>query len=242
MIKSRKNHTELLVLAGGFGTRLRSAVSDVPKPLASVAGAPYLQYLIGGWLDQGITRLTFLLHHQAHLIDEFLERQKGEGKFTNCEVRTLTEPEPLGTGGSVANAVQHFKLTGSFFVANADTWLGSTKELFDSSAPAMAIVKVNNTERYGRIQVQEQRIVAFEEKHNSSGSGWINAGLYHLEANLFNIWDGRPFSLECDLFTKLAETKQLHAVSLETDFIDIGIPEDYFRFCRWIESGKVGVL
>lgn len=238
-----KKTVELLVLAGGFGTRLRSAVSDVPKPLAPVCNKPYLYYLVESWIEQGITSLTFLLHHQAVMIEDFLNIQKREGLLKDCELRTLTEPQPLGTGGAIAYAAQQFRLTGSFLVANADTWLGSSiREVSAAPVPAMATIKVINSERYGKVSVQNGNVVAFEEKQPGSGPGCINAGLYHLHTNIFKDWNGQPFSLEQAVLPKLAASGQLHAVPLETDFIDIGVPEDYFRFCRWIESGKKGSL
>jgi D-glycero-alpha-D-manno-heptose 1-phosphate guanylyltransferase len=233
----------LLVLAGGFGRRLRSAVSEVPKPLAPVIGQPYLHYQIENWVDQGITQLAFLLHYEADLIEAFLEEQQKQKKFRSCKIRTVKESQPLGTGGAVAFAVQQLGLAGSFLVANADTWLSTgIKKVFDTDMPAMATVWVENSERYGSVQIEENKVVAFEEKQNSSGPGLINAGLYHLHANLFQGWNGRPFSLERELFPKLANEGRLKFVSLETDFIDIGVPEDYFRLCRWIESEKKGVL
>lgn len=235
--------TELLVLAGGFGTRLRSAVSEVPKPLAPVAGRPYLHYLIESWVKQGVTRLIFLLHYQADLVGSFLEEVKIEGRLGGCEIHALTEPCPLGTGGAVAFAVQHFQLKNSFLVTNADTWLGlGVEEVARADMPAMAVVQVDNSERYGSVSIELNKVSAFKEKQNSSGPGWINAGLYHLHADFFQSWNGGPFSLERELFPKLVDAGQMNAVQLETDFIDIGIPEDYFRFCRWIESEKAGVL
>ncbi len=234
---------KLLVLAGGFGTRLRSVVSEVPKPLAPVVDRPYLQYLIECWVEQGITEFIFLLHHRGSALEAFLRSQESEGALSGCELRTLTEPQPLGTGGAVAYAVEQFGLTGSFLVSNADTWLGTgIKQVAEAPAPAMAIVRAENSERYGCIQVQHNKVAAFQEKQHSSGPGWINAGLYHLQADSFRAWDGSPFALERELFPALASGGQLTAVQLETDFIDIGIPEDYFRFCRWIASGKVEVL
>jgi NDP-sugar pyrophosphorylase family protein len=231
----------LLVLAGGFGKRLRSAVSDVPKPLAPVDGRPYLGYQIKNWLDQGVSLLTFLLHYEADSIEAFLKLHQKQ--FRNCEIRTLTESQPLGTGGAVAFAVQQLGLTGSFLVANADTWLSlGVQRIFDAEMPAMATVRVENSERYGRVQIEKNQIVEFEEKQKSSGPGLINAGLYRLHADLFRDWNGQPFSLERELFPKLASLGQLKSVLLETDFIDIGVPEDYFRLCRWIESEKKGVL
>src|SRR6185436_17007172 len=234
-----KHPTELLVLAGGFGTRLRSIVSEVPKPLAPVGGRPYLHHLIETWWEQGIMKLTFLLHHQADLIKAFLEQRKNETGLRIWQIVTLTEPRPLGTGGAVAYAIRQRHLEGSFLVANADTWLGTgIQEVWSAPVPAMGVVQVGNSERYGSVRIEQGRVVAFQEKQNSVGPGWVNAGLYHLQAGWLDDWNGLPFSLERELFPKLAANGQLQAVPLETDFIDIGIPEDYFRFCRWIESDR----
>jgi len=235
---------ELLVLAGGFGTRLRSAVSDVPKPLAPVYKQPYLYYLIDKWVSEGVSKFTFLLHHQSELIEKYIELQQAKGKLNNCEIRISKEPEALGTGGAVAYAVKKFQLSGTFLVANADTWLTSGIErMFDVSTPSMAIVSVENSERYGHVEVDmNNKIVAFKEKEVSSGTGWINAGLYRLNANDFYNWNEQAFSLERELFPKLVDMNELSAIPLDTDFIDIGVPEDYFRFCNWIESGKKGHL
>lgn len=234
---------KLLVLAGGFGKRLRSAVSDVPKPLAPVNGRPFLSYQIANWLDQGVGLLAFLLHYEVNSIEVFLESCRKQNRFENCEIRTLKESEPLGTGGAVAFAVQQLQLTGEFLVANADTWLGSgVQQVFEAEAPALATVQVEDSERYGSVQVENNKVVAFKEKQHSSGPGLINAGLYHLNADLFKDWNGQPFSLERELFPKLANSGILKSVFLETDFIDMGVPEDYFRLCQWIESGKKGAL
>lgn len=234
--------TELLVLAGGFGTRLRAAVATVPKPLAPVLDRPYLHYLIERWLDQGLRSFTFLLHHQAELIEAYLVSLRKDGPLQRCEVHTLTESEPLGTGGAVAYAVRQRQMTGSFLVANADTWLGAgIRQVAATAAPAMAMVRVDSSERYGSVHAENNRVTAFAEKQVSSGPGWINAGLYHLNAAAFADWNGAPFSLERELFPRLVAAGQLTAVPLQTDFIDIGVPEDYFRFCRWIESGQSGL-
>jgi NDP-sugar pyrophosphorylase family protein len=128
-------------------------------------------------------------------------------------------------------------------VTNADTWLGSgIGQVLNTATPALSVVRAENSERYGSLRIEQDRVVAFREKQQSSGPGWINAGLYHLQPEFFRDWDGMPFSLERGLFPKLAATGQLRAVPLETDFIDIGIPEDYIRFCRWVESDKMRVL
>ena len=232
---------ELLVLAGGFGTRLRSVVADVPKPLAPVAGRPFLHYLLDAWVMQGVRRCTFLLHHQAAMMQDSLAAAQAQGEWSDCDIATLVEPEPLGTGGAVSYAVQELGLEAEFLVANADTWLGSgIRDMAASSAPTIAIVAVADAGRYGNVRTdaQDRHVVAFAEKVASGGRGRINAGLYKLHCDCLGSWDGRPYSLERELFPALVASNTLQAVALQTDFIDIGIPDDYWRFCRWIESGR----
>ncbi|MFQ5787449.1 MAG: sugar phosphate nucleotidyltransferase [Thermodesulfobacteriota bacterium] len=241
--ESMESSVGLLVLAGGFGTRLRSVVPVLPKPLAPVIDRPYLYYLVNNWIQQGVTRFSFLLHHQAGLIKTFLKSSIIENQLNHCHFRTLVEPEPLGTGGAVANAVQQYNLSGKILVTNADTWLGTgIKQVSAGLPPAVAVVRIEDQGRYGGVRINEDKIISFEEKPGNSGAAWINAGLYQLDCELFGNWKGQPFSLESEMFPQLAKEGRLKAVKLDTDFIDIGIPEDYLRFCRWIESGKKKVL
>lgn len=233
--------TDLVVLAGGFGTRLRPAVGDVPKPLAPVAGRPYLGYLIDSWLQQGVTSMTFMLHHQHELVEQFLQRKFSGQRLSGCTLHILVEKQPLGTGGAVGYAVKSGHLGGSFLVVNADTWLGSGVEsLAKAKAGSIGIVEVADAGRYGRVETEGELVTAFREKTPEAGGGWINAGLCHLSAADFHRWNGQPMSLERDIFPDLVQQSRLYAVPLETQFIDIGVPEDYMRFCRWVESGRTG--
>lgn len=229
----------LLVLAGGIGSRLKTAVSDVPKALAPIGEKPFLQLQIEHWLSEGLREFTFLLHHQADQIIDFLESQK-VAMPSECRIDWVIEHQPLDTGGAVAHAVKTSDMIDNFLLTNGDTWLGrGVQEVIQTAAPAMAVVHLDNVGRYGQIQFnKDQLVTSFTEKDDQLTSGWINAGLCHLDPVLFNNWNGRPFSLERDLFPTLVENRQLSAVSLPTPFIDIGIPEDYYRFCRWIESGR----
>ena len=233
----------LLVLAGGFGTRLQSAVSEVPKALAPVANIPFLHYQIEHWIKQGINAFVFLLHHQSNLIIEFLKHQQNK-LLNGCQVDWLIEPEPMGTGGAVAFAVEQLHISCNFLLSNADTWLGNgIQQILEASSQAMAVVKVSDGGRYGCVEFDAHSIVqAFHEKLSNNAPGFINAGLCLLHPDLFKGWHKKPFSLEQLLFPSWAKSGILTAVTLNTDFIDIGIPEDYFRFSRWIESGKKGEL
>lgn len=229
----------LLVLAGGFGTRLRSVVSDVPKPLAPVCHKPFLYYLISAWKDAGIKKIIFLLHYQAQQIQGFLDVLKTLDDFSHIEFLSVVEKEPLGTGGAIAYAVHEFSLQGAFLVANADTWLDDgVEKMLSAKSPALGVVYVENADRYGNIVLQHDKILSFSEKTNEKRSAWINAGIYHLTADLFLEWRHKSFSLENDYFPILVKQSALHAVKLTGHFIDIGIPEDYLKFSQWIESNK----
>ena len=229
----------LLVLAGGFGTRLKSVVSDVPKALAPVVSVPFLQLQIENWVLHGLNQFTFLLHHQADQIIDFLNSKKNS-TFKDCQIDWVIEPTPMDTGGAVALAVSFLNLKDDFLVTNADTWLGEGfRELIFSVEPAIAIVRCPDVSRYGQVLLNKnQRVDAFKEKKYQSEEGWINAGLYHLSPLHFNSWNGKPFSLERDLFATLIKNRSLNAVALAAEFIDIGIPFDYHRFCNWIEAGQ----
>lgn len=229
----------LLVLAGGFGTRLKAAVGDVPKALAPVLNRPFLQFQLEHWQKQGVKSFSFLLHHKAGEIVEFLKSQEF-GLLKNCRVDWVIESTPLDTGGAIANSVVKLNIVGNFIVTNADTWLGGgISELMHSKSPSMVVVNINEVSRYGGVQIDRHfHITQFSEKSELSIPGWINAGMFRLDAGLFRDWDGKPFSLERDLFVKLVRAHRLKAVPLNIDFIDIGIPADYNRFCSWIKSER----
>ena len=236
---------KLLVLAGGFGTRLQSVVSEVPKALAPVGDVPFLHLQIEHWRSQGINSFAFLLHHQSDLIISFLQKEQLAGELTDCEVRWLVEATPMDTGGAVAYAVEQIGLTGNFLVTNADTWLGtSIANVTHAKAPAMAVVKVADAARYGSVLFDEQfHVTAFQEKNgDSQGAGWINAGLCQLNAASFKDWDHLPFSLERVTFPAMVARRELKAVAMQAEFIDIGVPDDYYRFCRWIAADRKGTL
>lgn len=233
----------MLVLAGGFGTRLQSVVSKVPKALAPVGRVPFLYLQIEHWIAQGLRSFVFLLHHQADLMISFLEAEKN-GLLTGCQVTWLVEPAPMGTGGAAAYAVKQLNLTGDFLLTNADTWLGDgVQDMSRSAAPSIAVLSLRDASRYGQVQFNDQfNVTVFSEKSSSQSPGWINAGLCHLNTDFFKNWDGQPYSLEIISFPELAGRGALKAIQLQTDFIDIGIPDDYSRFCHWIAAGRTGKL
>jgi D-glycero-alpha-D-manno-heptose 1-phosphate guanylyltransferase len=227
----------LFVLAGGFGTRLRSVVADIPKPLAPIDGIPFLHYQIKNWRSQGISSFLFLLHHQAELIIDFLAEEKN-GVLEGCNAEFVIESEPLDTGGAVCNAIKTKGYRGSFLVTNADTWLGADiPKVICADSPAIGVVQLDDCSRYGKVLLDGAgKVTAFQEKRENSGPGFINAGIYHLDTSLFDFGHSGRFSLERDFFPGLAKEGRVNTVEMGALFIDIGIPADYQRFKEWAKS------
>ncbi len=234
--------TKMLVLAGGFGTRLQSVVNSVPKPMAPINGVPLLQLQLDHWISQGQRSFIFLLHHQSEIIIDFLVRRS---RFygSTVSIEWIVEDAPLGTGGSVSNAIIKKKLTGFVLIANADTWLEcGLGEMIRIDFPVIGVVKVKETSRYGSVYLdQKGRIDRFVEKNLDESeyqSGLINAGLYKLPVSVFNEVDSEVFSLEDQILPHLSELKVLGSFLIKGQFFDIGVPEDYYEFCRWIKLEK----
>jgi NDP-sugar pyrophosphorylase family protein len=228
----------LLVLAGGFGTRLRPLVSEVPKPLAPVVGKSFLEHLIEHWVLQGVDDFIFLLHYEAKQIEYLLDKLSASNKFSNTTFRSVIESKPLGTGGSILNAIDKFNINKSFMVANADTWLGSgIQELAIMKTPALLAVNVSDVRRYGSLEFSSNMVVSFREKTSIVEQGYVNSGTYNLLPNNFEL--GSNFSLEEKIFPRLIANNNLKAIKLNETFIDIGIPEDYLKFCKLMEKGQV---
>ena len=163
---------KLLVLAGGFGTRLQSVVSDVPKALAPIGDLPFLRLQIEQWISEGINSFIFLLHHQADQIVSFLESHRSD-LLKNCDVDWSIEPEPLQSGGAVALAVGNFDLSGELLVVNADTWLGGgIRAVTSAAAPSIAVVRVPSAGRYGTVEFDgNSKVTRFLEKSEGQSGG-----------------------------------------------------------------------
>jgi NDP-sugar pyrophosphorylase family protein len=222
----------LVVLAGGFGTRLQTILNGLPKPLADINGIPFLQYLLQNWINKGFNDFIFSLHFESNKIIDFLENQKLN--HVNCKFRYVVEPTPMGTGGAISYLLEKVQIENSFFVTNADTWVEDGYSIvneYDSNV--IGLVEVDDVRRYGSVLVDDNDfVIKFLEKQAITSKGFINAGVYKLSKIDFMNWDGNPYSIERDFFRKLVVEKKLKAKKIKTSFIDIGIPEDYFKFCK----------
>ncbi|HPC97984.1 MAG TPA: nucleotidyltransferase family protein [Bacteroidales bacterium] len=222
---------EAVILAGGLGTRLRTVISDLPKPMAPVGGRPFISYLLD-YLDSYKIRYSVIASGFMHeTIEPVIGRRHGKMSLVYSP-----EHEPLGTGGAILNSTDHIK-GADFFVLNGDTFFDVDLQAFEKShlrsraVMSLAVKHMDDTSRYGSLVLQDDRIVSFREK-GISGSGYINGGIYILNKEWFaSSAPGRKFSLEKDILERMAGSSNITAFASDGYFTDIGVPEDYRKAC-----------
>jgi NDP-sugar pyrophosphorylase family protein len=222
---------ESLVLVGGLGTRLRPAVGDIPKPMAEVAGRPFLAYLLRRLAGDGFHSVTLLTGYRAGAVEQYF----GSGAGNDLSIAYSPEPVPLGTAGALRNALP--RLAGRrFLVMNGDSYFDIDLAAFVDAAgdaPAsLALVRVPEAGRFGSVVVDAGGLVSgFCEKSASGGPGLINAGVYVLDREVIAaVPENRPTSLEREVFPHLVG-RGLRGIAFDAFFVDIGVPEAYAGIC-----------
>lgn len=223
---------QALLLAGGLGTRLRSVVDDRPKPMALVDGKPFLYYLTGHLKKNGITDMVFAVGYKGSMIEEYF----GDGERFGIKVSYSYEKEQLGTAGAIKNAAKYIN-GGHFLVINADTFYnldyGSLMDISTRENSKMVLVlrEIEDPSRYGVVTLDGNRITGFNEKAQPGRKALINGGVYLMDKSLLDEIPEGKCSLENEMIPLwLNRGYRLSAYINGGYFIDIGIPEDYFRF------------
>lgn len=221
-------YREAIVLAGGFGTRLAHVVPDVCKPMAPVAGRPFLRFIMDQLAAAGFDRAVVADGYRREQIEDFFG-----SAYRGMAIEYSPEETPLFTGGAVKRALGRCQ-SDWVFVLNGDTWLDAdfaamedaAADAPDSVSAVIAVKRMCGFERYGTVDVDAGgALSAFHEKRPCE-EGLINAGVYLLRRDAL---DGMPekFSLESDYFERVVGYGSLCAVECAGGFIDIGVPEDY---------------
>ena len=219
---------EAVVLAGGFGTRLRSVVPDLPKPMAPVAGRPFLEILLQALARKGMARVVLSLGYQAEVI-----RTHFGPRFCGMDIVCEIETVPLGTGGALARGLRRCEGAAAL-VVNGDTFLdvdlaAVVAQWQARQNPIVVGRQMADTARYGRLRVAGGRLTAFEEK-GPSGPGLINTGHYLLPTKMLETRDlPDTFSFETDFIAPRLAELDIDVFETRGLFIDIGVPDDYHR-------------
>jgi D-glycero-alpha-D-manno-heptose 1-phosphate guanylyltransferase len=224
---------EAIVLAGGLGTRLRSAVPDLPKCMAPVNNKPFIGYVIDYYVGQGIDKFIFSLGYKHEVIENYLNQA-----YPSLSRQNVVEPEPLGTGGAIRLACK-VATEKTVLVLNGDTIFNielatlSDFHYQHDSHCTLSLKPMRNFDRYGVVELEpDNRIKSFKEKQFYD-NGLINGGVYALNVPAF-MQESMPdkFSFEKDYMELKYADGHMHGVVQEGYFIDIGIPADYERAQR----------
>lgn len=217
---------QAIILAGGKGTRLQSVVQELPKPMAPIGSYPFLYYQLLYLKQQGIQHAILSVgYKKEHIIDYFGH------DFQGMKITYVIENTPLGTGGAIFKSLLEVK--GDVFIFNGDTFFPIDLQSFYSfhqskkSDLSIALKKIHQSDRYGTVVMQEDRIIGFEEKKYMD-VGLINGGIYCCNASIlasFNMPEA--FSFEIDFLQKQVHSLLISGKAFDHYFIDIGIPEDY---------------
>jgi len=219
-----------LILAGGLGTRLRTVVSDRSKTVATVAGRPFIAYLLDQLIAVGVRHVVLCTGY----LGASVRRRFGE-RYGPARIEYSHEPAPLGTAGALRLALPLCR-SDVALIMNGDTYCeADLREMWrahrlSGADGTILLSETLDTRRYGRVEVDDEGYVAaFEEKIPHARRGWVNAGVYLLSTKL--LMAIRPFtesSLERDMLPAWA-ARGLRAHRTRGRFLDIGTPESYER-------------
>lgn len=222
--------TEAIILAGGFGTRLQSAVNNVPKCMAPVNGKPFISYVVNHLLSQGVNRIIFSLGYKSESIIDYIEKE-----YKNLDKEYSIEQTPLGTGGAIKLACTKAKEK-RVIIQNGDTLFKvNVRDLtnFHYSKNADCVVALKemvNIDRYGTVDMNNKNIIIAFNQNHSCQFGLINGGVYILNAKEF-LKENLPeaFSFETDYLQRFFSVRSMFGLKQDEYFIDIGVPDDYER-------------
>jgi len=228
---------QAIILAGGFGTRLRSVVSDVPKCMALVNKKPFLHYLLEFLQKKGIEHFIFSVGYLHEEIEKYLHEN-----YSDLDYDISLETEPMGTGGAIKLACAKTSEQ-NVLVCNGDTLYKININLLDkfhkdkNAECTLCLKPMENFDRYGVVELnKDQSVKSFKEK-NFYTKGLINGGVYALNVSGFLKNDlPEKFSFEKEYLEKNVQAttskSPLYGLIEHAYFIDIGIPEDYEKAQR----------
>lgn len=219
---------EVIVLAGGLGTRLQGVIGEYPKCMAEVAGRPFLAHVFDYLAQQRCVQAILSLGYKHEIVTEWVEKQ--DLPFV---VDYVIEKEPRGTGGGLMLAMQQASAD-NVVVVNGDTLFTVSLErmmhyhLAQHSCTTLALKKMYSFDRYGVVNTNERGVITSFEEKTYKEAGMINGGVYIVNQKHFHS-KHLPIkcSMEKDYLEKYTSEGKFYGFESDSYFIDIGVPADY---------------
>lgn len=239
------SQTTAVILAGGLGTRVQHLLPGLPKPMAPVAGKPFLEWVVRYLGRQGIANVVISTGYKAEVAAQHFAHAPVTGVRTQC----VAETQPLGTGGGFLLAVRACgQAPAAWLVLNGDSLvladLAAAARLLDGPVAGVILgCEVPDASRYGTLAVGPDGMLrGFQEKR--PGRGVISAGVYLLRPALLREFPAQvPLSFEQDVFPALTSRRvSLKVQVVNTPFLDIGTPESLPRAELFIRENQAQFL
>lgn len=234
---------DVVVLAGGFGTRLRPWTETIPKPLLPILDKSMIEHVLDVLPESQVDKVLIAAGYGVEQM-----RKHFEEISLPYEVVIVEETEPLGTGGAIANCREHLS-GGTFCVINGDLITSlKVEEMLEfhkqnGGIATISLWEVEDPSRFGVADYKEDtgKIMRFQEKPaiEDAYSNLINAGTYILEQEIFDFMPDEAHSIERDIYEKIAETGALNGFPFEGMFVDAGTPTSFVEASQaCINSGR----
>ena len=239
----RLGRMKALILAGGYGTRLRPLTLSRPKPLVEFANKPILLHQIEALVDCGVVHVVLAVSYHAEQLEQEMQL---EATRLGISISFSQEKEPLGTAGPLALAREILGQDDEpFFVLNSDVICDFPfKEMVDfhkghGKEGTIVVTKVEEPSKYGVVVYDHNtgKIANFVEKPQEFVSNKINAGLYIFSPSILNRIEVRPTSIETEIFPRQAADGVLFCMELKGFWMDVGQPADFLKgMCLYLTS------
>lgn len=229
---------DVIILCGGFGTRLQAVVQDRPKPMADIDGRPFLSLIVEHFLRHGARRFIFSTGHRGEMIEQWFRTQQ-----TGYDKLFVKDPSPLGTGGALARAMSVVR-SHSFLVVNGDSLCEIDPDRLlrfhavKRATATMTVTYQEDRQDTGAVMLSDDdRVLSMIEKPRVHSTGYDNAGIYVFDRTIQSQFPPKiPWSLERDLLPQLV-TEGLYGFVTASPLYDIGTPERLARFRQvWKET------
>ena len=232
---------QIVILAGGLGTRLKEDTKTIPKPMMSINNIPFLQIQLQSFSKYNFKKILLCTGYLSHVIEKYFS----DGKKFDLEITYSKEEKPLGTGGALLNAIH--LLDDEFLVVNGDTFLdfdySKLIQFARSKNSDCTIVSYcpsdGELDAKNNLLIQNSKLIQYSKQSTSKSMNCIDAGMYYFKkSTLTNISHKIAFSLEGDVFPQLASDNKIDTYIQKTKFFDIGTPERIKIFLNYLKRNN----
>ena len=234
----KPDQPQIVVLAGGLGTRLYPLTHDIPKPMMPIAGKPFLHYQLEYLKRQDFRRFLFLTGHLSQQVEDYF----GDGSRFEVEISYSVEPEPLGTGGGLRLALPH--LEELFILIYGDSFLPIDfrylSEQFRNADQDACLVLYDNdqlTDVPDNVRLDATGRVTAYNKTAPESMTHVEAGVLAFRSSVIaELPADRKLSLEMEKFPQLIAQERLSGFVTQQRFYDIGTPARLEEFKQVIHD------